>query len=210
METALEALNQLKLAIGGGSDVSLIKEVRIDSRGKLKDGVIYVLSNEEDDKYYIGFEYEGNIENELKDLIVRSIAYDKMGYLYEASNEIFKNTPVKFEILEKVSVKTKYVLAEYALNHMLELGKDRCVNIWNPVDLISSKVKNVSLIWNNNKRVKEIEKYKSEKEEEMLKELLDEGYDLEYARMMMMEKRRETMIEIRKLKDYLYSEWIII
>jgi hypothetical protein len=208
MDTALDALNRLKVAIGGGSD-SLIKKVIInESKNGNKSGVIYVLSNESG-KYYIGFEYEGNIENEIKDLIVRSIAYDKMGYLYEASNEIFKNPPVKMEILEKVNVSSRIKLAEVALNHMLEMGMDRCVNIWNPVDMLG-KVVRVRLIWGNNKMVKVIDRYKLEKENEMLGEFLEEGYDLHEARMLMLEKRKDMMNEIRKLKDYLYDEWIII
>ena len=166
----------------------------IDERPrKLNDGVIFSLRSDSG-LVYIGFEYEGRIEYELKDLLVRYVAYKSMGYLYESSAGVLEEAPVEFEVIEKVEVKSKYELARIAESYMLKLGKNVCVNVYKPEEL--KRGFGVGL-YDNDSRIKDIEKYKKMKEKEM------ESMGLDVA-----EYRRERLVEIRGIKEDLYNKMI--
>lgn len=100
LEKARDALERLQLAM----KMPTIRPC------KLNDGVIFSLRTGSGN-VYVGFEYEGSIEYELKDLLLRYVAYKSMGYLYESSEGVFEEAPVEFGVLEKVEVKSKYELA---------------------------------------------------------------------------------------------------
>ena len=185
LEKAREALERLQVAM---------KMPTIRS-GKLNDGVIFSLRSGSG-KVYVGFEYEGRIEYELKDLLVRYVAYKSMGYLYESSEGVFEEAPVEFGVLEKVEVKSKYELARLAEVYMLELGKDVCVNVYKPEELRRGFAMG---LYENDSRIKDIEKYKKMKEKEL--ELESMGLDVD-------EYRRVRMVEIRGLKDELYEKMV--
>jgi hypothetical protein len=183
LEKAREALERLEVAM---------KMPTIRS-SKLNDGVIFSLRTGSG-KVYVGFEYEGRIEYELKDLLVRYVAYKSMGYLYESSAGVLDDVPVEFGVLEKVEVKSKYELARLAEVYMLELGKDVCVNVYKPEELKRGFAVG---LYENDLRIKDIEKYKKMKE----KELDSLGVDI-------VEYRKGRMVEIRGLKDELYEKMI--
>jgi len=164
------------------------------SKKELKMGVIYSLSSEKGG-VYIGSEYEGNIEKELKDLLVRYVGYKSLGYLYESSAGVLEDGIVNLRVLEKVLVSSKYELARKAEVYMLELGRDVCVNIYKPEEL---KRGFAIGLYEDDERLVEVERYKSKKE----KELLLLGVDV-------VEYRKARMAEIRSMKDELYEKIIM-
>ena len=92
-------------------DLEKLVNINVSSSKKeLKMGVIYSLSSKLG-RVYIGFEYEGNIEKELKDLLVRYVGYKSMGYLYESSAGVLEDGIVEFGVIEKLLVSSKYDLA---------------------------------------------------------------------------------------------------
>jgi len=86
----------------------------VSSGKKGRSGVIYSLRLQSG-AVYVGFEYEGNIEKELKDLLVRYVGYKSMGYLYESSEGVLEDGPVELRVLDKIEVSSKYewMLLEY-------------------------------------------------------------------------------------------------
>jgi hypothetical protein len=156
-------------------------------------GVIYSLSSKLG-RVYIGFEYEGNIEKELKDLLVRYVGYKSLGYLYESSAVVLEDGIVEFAVIEKLLVSSKYDLARKAEVYMLELGRDVCVNVYKAEEL---KRGFAIGLYEDDERLLEVERYKSKKE----KELLLLGVDV-------VEYRKARMAEIRSMKDELYEKII--
>jgi hypothetical protein len=145
-------------------------------------------------RVYIGFEYEGNIEKELKDLLVRYVGYKSMGYLYESSAGVLEDGIVEFGVIEKLLVSSKYDLARKAEVYMLELGQSVCVNVYKAEEL---KRGFAIGLYEDDERLVEVERYKSEKE----KELMLLGVDV-------VEYRKGRMAEIRSMKDELYEKII--
>lgn len=184
LEKAREALEKLELVMKMPTIIP----------SKLKDGVIYSLRSSKG-KVYIGFEYEGRIEYELKDLLLRYVAYKSMGYLYESSAGVLDDAPVEFAVVEKVEVKSKYELGRLAEVYMLELGNDVCVNVYKPEEL--KRGLGIGL-YENDSRIDDIEKYKKMKEKEL------EGMEVDVV-----EYRRARMVEIRGLKEELYEKMIM-
>ena len=86
---------------------------KVLSKENSKVGVIYSLSV--NSKFYIGYEYEYNVEKEVMDLLVRSRSYEELGYLYEASYEVLKNDKIELDIVSRHEVKSKKELAEIGL-----------------------------------------------------------------------------------------------
>jgi hypothetical protein len=184
------------------------KKIIIEDK-KVKDAVIFTLSNK-GNKVYIGYDFNHNIEKKLKDLVVRFKAYEEFGYLYESSFEIFKNGPAHFEIIEELNVKSKLHLAEHTLQVMKNYGA-RCVNIWNPVDMLTHK-KPVSIIntsKNIDKFIDMLDKKKEYYEFETITKYIEEGYSDYDAVVLMKEEYSTRMQAIRERKDELYSEIII-
>jgi hypothetical protein len=165
----------------------------VSSKKALKMGVIYSLSSKLG-RVYIGFEYEGNIEKELKDLLVRYVGYKSMGYLYESSAGVLEDGIVEFGVIEKLLVSSKYDLARKAEVYMLELGQSVCVNVYKAEEL---KRGFAIGLYEDDERLVEVERYKSEKE----KELMLLGVDV-------VEYRKGRMAEIRSMKDELYEKII--
>ena len=62
-----------------------------------KVGVVYVLKSKS--SIYVGYEYEYNVEKQVKDLLVRARSYEELGYLYESSYEVLKNDKVELDIV---------------------------------------------------------------------------------------------------------------
>lgn len=186
----MSSLEKARVAL---EDLEKLVNIIPASKKALKMGVIYSLRSGSG-KVYVGFEYEGNIEKELKDLLVRYVAYKSLGYLYESSECVLEDAPVEFILLEKVEVKSKYDLARLAGVYMLELGKDVCVNVYKPEEL---KRGFAIGLYENDSRIKDIEKYKKMKENELY------SIELDVA-----EYRRARMVEIRALKDELYDRMI--
>ena len=85
-------------------------------------------------------------------------------------------------------------LARLAEVYMLELGKDVCVNVYKPEELKRGFAMG---LYENDSRIKDIEKYNKMKE----KELESMGLDVD-------EYRRVRMVEIRGLKDELYEKMV--
>jgi len=160
---------------------------------KTRSGVIFSLRSKAG-LVYIGFEYEGRIEYELKDLLVRYLAYVDMGYLFESSASVFADGPVEFRVLEKIEVSSKYELAARAEGYMLELGASVCVNVYKPEELLRGFA---VVLYDGDKRIDEIEKYKSEKEKEL------EGITDDVR-----EYKRQRMVELREMKEELYEKLI--
>ena len=156
-------------------------------------GLIYSLSSKVG-RVYIGFEYEGNIEKELKDLLVRYVGYKSLGYLYESSAGVLEDGIVEFAVIEKLLVSSKYELARKADEYMLGLGRSVCVNVYNAEEL---KRGFAIGLYKDDERLLEVERYKSKKE----KELLLLGVDV-------VEYRKARMAEIRSMKDELYEKII--
>ena len=184
------------------------KQITIEDKN-VKDAVIFTLSNK-GNKVYIGYDFNHNIEKLLKDLVVRYKAYEEFGYLYESSFEILKNGSAQFEIIEELKVKTKLHLAEHALQVMKKYGS-RCVNIWNPVDMLTHK-KPVSIIntsKNIDKFIDMLDKKKEYYEFETITKYIEEGYTDYDAVVLMKEDYSTRMKAIRDRKDELYSEMII-
>lgn len=165
MEKAYKALDDLRLLMG------LEKE---EKEGKsVKMGVIYSLSSK-GGKVYIGFEYDRNIENIIKDLLVRYVSYMEMGYLHESSAGVLNDAPVSYKLLERVEVSSKYELARKAEVYMLEM--EDVVNIWKPEELM----RGVRIgLFDDDDSIEEVERYKKEKEEE-LKVLFIKKNDVPY------------------------------
>jgi len=190
------------------------KQISIEDK-KVKDAVIFTLSNKntkntKNNKIYIGYDFNHNIEKLLKDLVVRYKAYEEFGYLYESSFEIFKNGPAHFEIIEELTVKSKLLLAEHVLQVMKKYGA-RCVNIWDPVDMLTHK-KPVSIIntsKNIDKFIDMLDKKKEYYEFETITKYIEEGYSDYDAVVLMKEEYSTRMKAIRERKDELYSELII-
>jgi hypothetical protein len=199
IEQILEATDNLK-------KISLVTS----SKKKVKIGIVFLLisSNE---KSYVGYEYDFKLEVKIKDLILRHLAYSMMGILYEASNEVLENAkdePIKFEVILLQEVKNRYELAELAESEMRRLGKNKCVNIWNPIDI--EKGEDVRSLYKSDARIRKIEKYKIERENEMMQNYLDEGYSKYDSLELVKEERRDRLNELRKVKDILYDEWIVL
>jgi len=192
---ALEGLR--KIVIGR----SLLKENN-------KIGVIYSLSA--NSKFYIGYEYECNVEKQVKDLLVRSRSYDELGYLYEASYEVLKNDKIEFDIVSRHEVKSKKELAEIGLKYMLKLGV-KCVNIWNPVDILNGeKPRVISKMKNIMGYIKSIDARKADIESGMLSGFVEEGYAVEECYEKVKETYKFIMCEIRKDKEVMFADKIII
>ena len=184
------------------------KQISIEDK-KVKDAVIFTLRNK-GNKVYIGYDFNHNIEKLLKDLVVRYKAYEEFGYLYESSFEILKNGSAQFEIIEELTVKSKLHLAEHALQVIKKYGS-RCVNIWNPVDMLTHK-KPVSVIntsKNIDKFIDMLDKKKEYYEFETITKYIEEGYTDYDAVVLMKEDYSTHMKAIRDRKDELYSEMII-
>lgn len=173
--------------------------ITLEKKSKDKIGIIYSLSTTTiPKKVYIGFEFIHNIEYELKDLLVRYMAYIDMGYLFEASAEVLKGAPVIYNELERLKIKDKYELANIAERYILELGSDICVNLWIPESL---KRGLPIQLYDDDDRINDVEKYKAEKEEELLEEYETNEKIREY--------RKLRMCELRELKEELYDMMIL-
>jgi hypothetical protein len=184
------------------------KQITIEDKN-IKDGVIFTLSNK-GNKVYIGYDFTHNIEKNLKDLVVRFKAYEEFGYLYESSYEIFKNGPANFEIIVELSIKSKLHLAEHVLQVIKKYGS-RCVNIWNPVDMLTHN-KPVSIIntsKNIDKFIDMLDKKKEYYEFETITKYIEDGYTDYDAVVLMKEEYSTRMKAIRESKSELYNEMII-
>ena len=99
-------------------DLEKLVNINVSSSKKyLKMWVIYSLSSRLGG-VYIGFEYEVNIEKELKDLLLRYVGYKSMGYLYESSAGVLEDGIVEFGVIEKLLVSLKYDLARWNNNRV--------------------------------------------------------------------------------------------
>jgi hypothetical protein len=186
----MSSLEKARVAL---EDLEKLVNINVSSKKALKMGVIYSLSSKLG-RVYIGFEYEGNIEKELKDLLVRYVGYKSMGYLYESSAGVLEDGIVEFGVIEKLLVSSKYDLARKAEVYMLELGQSVCVNVYKAEEL---KRGFAIGLYEDDERLVEVERYKSEKE----KELMLLGVDV-------VEYRKGRMAEIRSMKDELYEKII--
>lgn len=202
LEDARIALEKLR-ALTGVKETST-KNIIIGE----KVGVIYgLIANS---KIYIGYEFDRNVEKEIKDLLVRSRSYEELGYLYEASYEVLKYNKIKFEKLLEVNVKNKVELASYARDIIIKYG-NKCVNIWDPVDILNQvKPEIISKTKNVEKRIKEIETRKKECKDNMVDEYIKEGYSIKDAIEQTNNAYKIIMIEIRKDKDAMYNKKIIV
>jgi hypothetical protein len=135
------------------------------------------------------------------DLIVRMLAFDDMGYLYDASYEVLKDMSLDLVLLEVVlDVKTKYELCNIADMYAMRLGREKCVNMWYSESLLR-KIDKVSL-YDNDDRIRDVDIRKMEIEKKLLEELgIDESSLKEY--------RRERMIELREAGKELYINIIM-
>lgn len=186
----MSSLDKARVAL---EDLEKLVNIIPASKKALNMGVIYSLSSKVG-RVYVGFEYEGNIEKELKDLLVRYVGYKSLGYLYESSAGVLEDGIVEFAVIEKLLVSSKYELARKAEEYMLGLGRDVCVNVYKPEEL---KRGFAIGLYENDSRIKDIEKYKKMKEKEL------DSIELDVA-----EYRRARMVEIRALKDELYEKII--
>ena len=186
----MSSLDKARVAL---EDLEKLVNISAASKKALKMGLIYSLSSKVG-RVYIGFEYEGNIEKELKDLLVRYVGYKSLGYLYESSAGVLEDGIVEFAVIEKLLVSSKYELARKADEYMLGLGGSVCVNVYNADEL---KRGFAIGLYKDDKRLLEVERYKSKKE----KELLLLGVDV-------VEYRKARMAEIRSMKDELYEKII--
>lgn len=187
MEKAYKALEDLRLLLGGGSDEKPAAQRKI--------GIIYSLTSVSG-KVYIGCEYDNNIEKQLKDLLVRHISYLEMGYLHEASTGVLDDGPVEYKVVKRIEVKSKYELSRIAEEYMLDDKLD-IVNIWKPEELL----RGVQIgLYDDDSRIEEVERYKTVKTEELMKEYENEDKMIEYRRMR--------MSELRELKEELYDMMI--
>ena len=189
MEKAYKALDELRLLVGGGG-------VESDERSRVNEkiGLIYSLRSK-GGKVYIGFEYEKNVEKMLKDLLVRYVGYMEMGYLHESSAGVLNDAPVSYKLLKRVEVKSKYELARLAEEYMLDMSD--VVNLWRPEELLRG---NVIGLYEKDERIEEVDKYKSEKWEELVDKYGSEEKAIEYRKMR--------MYELRELKEELYEMMI--
>lgn len=195
------ALEKLR-ALSGNNDV--VKKASMS----VKNGVVYGLIAK--GNVYVGYEFDRNVEKEIKDLLVRCRSYEELGYLYEASYEVLKYDRIKFEKLLSIEVKNKEELAGYAMDIMLKYG-NKCVNIWNPIDILKQvKPEIISKSKNVDKRIKEIEARKKDCEDNMINEYVKEGYSIVDAREQVKNAYKIIMSEIRKDKEMMYNEKIII
>ena len=105
--SSLSSLEKARVAL---EDLEKLVNISGKKSKELKMGVIYSLSSKVG-RVYIGFEYEGNIEKELKDLLVRYVGYKSLGYLYESSAGVLEDGIVEFALIEKLLVSSKYELA---------------------------------------------------------------------------------------------------
>jgi hypothetical protein len=187
MEKAYKALDELRLLVGG---------VELDSKSKVNEkiGLIYSLSSK-GGKVYVGFEYEKNVEKMLKDLLVRYVGYMEMGYLHESSAGVLNDAPVSYKLLKRVEVKSKYELGRLAEEYMLEMSE--VVNLWRPEELLRG---NVIGLYEKDERIEEVDKYKTEKWEELVEKYGSEKKAIEYRKMR--------MYELRELKEELYDMMI--
>jgi len=174
-------------------DLSKVVNISVSSGKKTRSGVIYSLRSKSG-AVYVGFEYEGNIEKDLKDLLVRYVGYKSMGYLYESSEGVLEDGPVELRVLDKIEVSSKYELARLAERYMLELGRVVCVNVYKPEELKRGLAIG---LYDDDARLEDIERYKEKKE----KELYSLGVDV-------LEYRKVRMAEIRSMKDELYEKII--
>jgi hypothetical protein len=173
-----------------------------------KIGVIYSLSV--NSKFYIGYEYEYNVEKEVMDLLVRSRSYDELGYLYEASYEVLKNDKIELDIVSRHEVKSKKELAEIGLKYMLKMGVN-CVNIWNPVDILNGeKPRVISKMKNVIGYIKCIDARKKEVEKVLLDEYMENGLSRTEGLEKVSETYKLIMCEIRKDKEVMFADKIII
>lgn len=199
----MSGLDDARVALEGLRKIVIGKSLSVGN----KIGVIYSLSAK--DKFYIGYELEYNVEKQVKDLLVRSRSYEELGYLYEASYEVLKNDKIEFAIISRHEVKSKKELAEIGLKYMLKLGV-KCVNIWNPVDILNgekpgviSKIKNIMVY------IKGIDARKADIESGMLSGFMEEGYVLEECYEKVKETYKLIMCEIRKDKDVMFADKIV-
>ena len=203
LKDATEALKNLNKIV---NIVDLPKKINVKARDK--EGIVFMLSSKE--KCYIGYEYSGNLENLLKDLILRCIAFDILGVLYEDSYDVLKDAPVEFSVLLKVSVKRKNDLACLAKEEILRLGKDKCVNNLDPVFKESVKTKEISkFLYGKDIKQRYVDKYKKDKEEEMLLKYKEEGYNDIEGMIKLKAEIKDRLNELRKVKEELYNDWII-
>ncbi len=195
LEEARRALESLRKITGNNEESK-----------KGRDGVIYTLTAK--GKIYVGFEYDDNVVKQIKDLLVRARSYEELGYLYEASYEVLKNDSIDYEIVSMHDVKNKKILAELALKYMLSLGV-KCVNIWNPVDILNGdKPRVITKRKNINEYIKSIEARKKEVEKVLLDEYIENGLSKTEGLEKVSETYKLIMSEIRKDKDNMYLEKI--
>ena len=175
-----------------------------------KVGVVYVLKSKS--SIYVGYEYEYNVEKQVKDLLVRARSYEELGYLYESSYEVLKNDKVELDIVVRCDIRSKKELAELALEYMLSLGS-KCVNIWNPVDILSGEKPGViSKSKNIMEYIKGIDVKKNDIEGNMLSGFMEEGCEEDEedeGREKVKETYKLIMCEIRKDKELMFADKIV-
>ena len=175
-------------------------EKRVYNRS-VKLGVVFSIISNVSGLVYIGSEYVGNMEMHIMDLCVRMLAFEDMGYIYDASYEVLKDMDVNLILLEIVKdVRTKYELCNIADMYVKRLGRDKCVNMWYSESLLR-KIDKVSL-YDNDVRIREVEIRKIDLEKELLKELGDNESRLK-------EYRRKRMIELREAGNEVYKTIIM-
>lgn len=175
-------------------------EKRVYNRS-VKLGVVFSIISNVSGLVYIGSEYVGNMEMHIMDLCVRMLAFEDMGYIYDASYEVLKDMDVNLILLEIVKdVRTKYELCNIADMYVKRLGRDKCVNMWYSESLLR-KIDKVSL-YDNDVRIREVEIRKIDLEKELLKELGDNESRLK-------EYRSKRMIELREAGNEVYKTIIM-
>lgn len=177
-----------------------IREKRVYNRSE-KVGIIFSLRSNKTGLVYIGSEYIGNIDRHLMDLVVRMLAFEDMGYIYDASYEVLRDGEVEFSVLERIEeISTKYELANIADRYILELGREVCVNIWDSESLLRKT--EIKSLYDDDARIEDIENRKMEIERELLESNdNDEKWFKEY--------RKERMRELRLAGEELYKKIIV-
>lgn len=199
LEDARKALEKLQ-AITGKKEQKAFKKERI--------GVIYSLTAK--NKVYVGYEYEDNVEKQVKDLLVRARSYEELGYLYEASYEVLKYDKIKLEVIFSDEVKNKNEMAMLAFEYIKRFGV-KCVNIWNPIDILNGeKPEVISKKKNIQEYIKSIDARKKEVENSMFDEYIADGNSKYEANEKVKETYKLIMVEIRKDKDHMFENKIDI
>jgi hypothetical protein len=98
--------------------LSLEKYVPTTNEKRQKEGVIFLLSSPNSPSVYVGCEYAGNLEKHLKELILRAEAFKLQGSIFHDSYPVMIQGEVRFELLEKVYVSSKYELGDRTLEYI--------------------------------------------------------------------------------------------